>query len=135
MKEKFLTTIIERFYPATSKNVQQLMASNKLLEKLSAQVYSKLETTVQKYADIADRIKNSTRLLDAWRLKKYKGVSYYTIFITVAVLLYFLSPIDLFPDFIPVIGGLDDLLLLNYLLKTIDAEIENFLEWENLQTT
>jgi uncharacterized membrane protein YkvA (DUF1232 family) len=43
------------------------------------------------------------------------------------------SPLDLIPDFIPVIGGLDDLLLLRYLLKIIDKEIDKFTTWEKLQ--
>ena len=52
------------------------------------------------------------------------------VFLSVAILLYFVSPIDLIPDFIPLIGGLDDVLLLGFLIKIIDKEIERFLTWE-----
>jgi uncharacterized membrane protein YkvA (DUF1232 family) len=36
---------------------------------------------------------------------------------------YLLSPIDLIPDFIPVIGQLDDLLLLAWLTKYVRSNI------------
>ena len=71
-----------------------------------------------------------TRLTKAWRNKEYTDVSYATVFLSVAILLYFVSPIDLIPDFIPLIGGLDDVLLLGFLIKIIDKEIERFLTWE-----
>jgi uncharacterized membrane protein YkvA (DUF1232 family) len=71
-----------------------------------------------------------TRLTKAWRNKEYTEVSYVTVFLSVAILLYFVSPIDLVPDFIPIVGGLDDVLLLGFLLKMIDKEIERFLTWE-----
>jgi len=133
MQEKFLTSIIHKFYPQTAEKIQELISSNILLEKLSVNVYEKLESAVQKYADIASRIKHIANMVEAWRLKQYDGISTYAIFICIAILLYFVSPIDLFPDFIPIIGGLDDLLLLNYLLKVVDKEIEKFTTWQTAQ--
>ena len=101
-----------------------------LLEKLAVAVYEKIESSVQKYADIASLLNVLTRLTKAWRNKEYTEVSYVTVFLSVAILLYFVSPIDLVPDFIPIVGGLDDVLLLGFLLKMIDKEIERFLTWE-----
>ncbi len=137
MKASFLTSTIERFYPLTAIKIQELIASNSLFEKLAKRVYRKVESAVQKYADIAERLKVITRMVQAWRNQTYKNISNTTIFLSVAILLYFVNPIDLFPDFIPIIGGLDDAILLSYLLKIIDKEIEKFLAWEienNLQT-
>lgn len=37
----------------------------------------------------------------------------------VVLLLYIISPIDLIPDFIPVIGQLDDLIVVGLLIKQI----------------
>ena len=130
MKSSFLTALLFRYYPITSDKVQALIKSNVLLEKLLIKVYKAVDNSVQKYADIAERLKVTTRMVDAWRNKHYKNISYSTIFISVLILLYFVSPIDLLPDFIPVIGGLDDAILLTYLLKLIDKEIERFMAWE-----
>lgn len=130
MTASFLTSVIQQYYPATAEKIKILIESNVLLEKLAVAVYEKIESSVQKYADIASRLNVLTRLTKAWRNKEYTEVSYVTVFLSVAILLYFVSPIDLMPDFIPIVGGLDDVLLLGFLLKMIDKEIERFLTWE-----
>jgi hypothetical protein len=48
----------------------------------------------------------------------------------IAVIIYFLSPIDFVPDFIPVIGLLDDAALLAWFMTSIKAEMDKFEEWE-----
>lgn len=135
MEASLLTVIIRRYYPQTATNVQVLVASNSLLEKLSEKVYQKAEQAVQNYADTAARIKTVTRMLKAWRKKEYRNIDKSSIFIAIVILLYYVNPIDLIPDFIPVIGGLDDLILLGFLLKVIDKEIEKFTTWEQQQAT
>lgn len=134
MKTSFLTGWLQRFYPETSLKVQDVLASSVLLEKTAHAVYSKLENYVQRYADVAARIKDVTRLLDAWRNKGYEGVSYSTLFICTFVLLYVVSPVDIVPEFIPFIGGLDDILLIGWMLKTIDSELVKFRAWEQAQS-
>jgi uncharacterized membrane protein YkvA (DUF1232 family) len=130
MTASFLTSVIQQYYPATAEKIRILIESNVLLEKLAVAVYERMESSVQKYADIASRLGVLARLTKAWRNKKYTEVSYVTVFLSVAILLYFVSPIDLVPDFIPLVGGLDDVLLLGFLLKIIDKEIERFQAWE-----
>jgi uncharacterized membrane protein YkvA (DUF1232 family) len=130
MTASFLTSVIQQYYPATAEKIRILIQSNVLLEKLAVAVYERMESSVQKYADIASRLGVLARLTKAWRNKKYTEVSYVTVFLSVAILLYFVSPIDLVPDFIPLVGGLDDVLLLGFLLKIIDKEIERFQAWE-----
>jgi uncharacterized membrane protein YkvA (DUF1232 family) len=61
---------------------------------------------------------------------EYTGLPTPTIVAAVAVLIYFLSPIDLIPDFIPVIGLLDDVALLAWFTTKLKEEMDNFLAWE-----
>lgn len=133
MEASFLSSLIERYYPLTSEKVLALIESNVLLERAAKRAYQRIEKWVQEYADIAERIRVIIRMIDAWREKRYRETSYVTIFLAAAILLYFISPIDLIPDFIPLIGRLDDLILLAYLLKVIDKEIEKFKAWEMAQ--
>ena len=86
------------------------MADNKLLDKL------KIKAKELKY--------NLSALYLAYKRKDVPIMAKILIIITVG---YALSPIDLIPDFIPIIGYLDDLIILPFLiflsLKLIPKEI------------
>lgn len=51
-------------------------------------------------------------LLAAWKLMRHPQTPRVAKWVAFAVIAYAVSPIDLIPDFIPVLGMLDDLLLL-----------------------
>ena len=70
------------------------------------------------------------RLIRAWAGGHYRGVSPFTVVSGVAVLLYVISPIDLVPDFIPVLGFMDDLSLMAWFIGKFRDEIQLFQEWE-----
>lgn len=61
---------------------------------------------------------------------EYTGLPTPTVVAAVAVLIYFLSPIDLIPDFIPVIGLLDDVALLAWFTTKLKEEMDHFVAWE-----
>jgi uncharacterized membrane protein YkvA (DUF1232 family) len=51
------------------------------------------------------------QLLALWKLFRHEATPWFVKAIAVAVVAYAVSPIDLIPDFIPVLGQLDDLIL------------------------
>jgi uncharacterized membrane protein YkvA (DUF1232 family) len=59
----------------------------------------------------SNRAQLATRLLALWKLMRHRDTPRAPKVIAVLVLAYALSPIDLIPDFIPVLGLLDDLIL------------------------
>lgn len=60
----------------------------------------------------ANRARLGIYLLALWKLFKHPDTPRAPRWIAIAVVAYALSPIDLIPDFIPVLGQLDDLILL-----------------------
>ncbi|MFJ7145542.1 YkvA family protein [Pseudomonas protegens] len=83
------------------------------------------------------KVKEDLRLLQAlclayWR-GEYRAVSPKALLSVVAGLMYFLSPVDAIPDFIPVLGMLDDIAVLAWLMKTLDDELGAFSAWRNRQ--
>ena len=70
------------------------------------------------------------RLVRQYISGEYRLVNTSTIVSGLAVLLYVLSPIDLVPDFIPVLGFLDDLSLVSWFVTKFQEEITRFKEWE-----
>jgi len=59
----------------------------------------------------------------------YRDVTRKSIVIVIAVLLYFIMPFDLVPDFIPGLGYLDDITLIGWLFSTLSKELVLFEEW------
>ena len=49
------------------------------------------------------------------------------------VLVYLISPLDIIPDWLPVIGVFDDLALLAFAIPMLIAEAEKFVAWEASQ--
>ena len=48
-------------------------------------------------------------------------------------LVYFLSPIDVVPDFVPVLGFIDDIFVLNLVYKQVLKDLEEYKIWKDGQ--
>lgn len=62
---------------------------------------------------------------------KYRGIPLASIITITAALLYFLSPIDLIPDFIPVIGYIDDVAVVLLAIEAVHNDLQTYKEWKN----
>ena len=76
-----------------------------------------------------------TRLLKAYASGEYRLLPWKTLIRVIAVLIYFVSPIDILPDFLPIIGLTDDIALMLWLFSGMGDDIEKFRQWENQATT
>ncbi len=70
------------------------------------------------------------RLIRAWDSGKYRDVPWQTIVLAIAAVVYFVNPFDLIPDFIPVIGYIDDATVIGFVIASISSTIANFRDWE-----
>ena len=81
-------------------------------------------------ARVWDDVQTAIRLARAWGRRDYRGVDRRTIALIVGGLLYFVSPIDAIVDAIPVLGLVDDVAVLGWVLGQVRAELDGFREWE-----
>ncbi len=75
-------------------------------------------------------IKIFIELLKDFVSGKYRKIPWFTIAAIVVALLYVLNPMDLVPDFIPVIGQLDDAVVIAVCIKLVKEDIENYKNWK-----
>lgn len=99
------------------------------LLKRSIVHFRKYDSLQEFTTEVKEQFERIVRMVRAYAKGEYRGLSTGNIALSIAALLYILSPLDLIPDFI--VGGmLDDIALLTWLYGNISEEIEQFLQWE-----
>lgn len=83
-----------------------------------------------KLGDAWDKLQLFFELVKSYSKGEYKNVSTRTIITVVGALLYFVSPLDLVPDFIIGLGLLDDAAVIGYTVKKISKELDDFSAWK-----
>ena len=71
-----------------------------------------------------------SRMVKAYFTGEYKIIPWGSIVKIIAVLIYFISPIDVIPDILPFIGLTDDLALTMWLFSSLKEDLKNFEVWE-----
>jgi uncharacterized membrane protein YkvA (DUF1232 family) len=69
-------------------------------------------------------------LVKAYSKGEYRQVTKSTIITVIGAILYFVSPIDLVPDFIAGLGILDDAAVIGFTLKKVSSELDEFKKWK-----
>ena len=70
------------------------------------------------------------RLLQAYIRHEYTRIPWGSIVLVVVAIVYFVSPFDLIPDWIPFAGFIDDAAVIGFVLKQINTDLDQFLQWE-----
>lgn len=127
--ERILKSVFYR--QASGKAGRYVANSNRMLELLR-QVALRIQSigVVGGISGVRAQLLTLMRLVRAYATGEYRDVSMKSLVSVLAVLIYFVSPIDLIPDFLPVIGVTDDVALVLWLFKSINEEITHFGEWE-----
>ncbi len=70
------------------------------------------------------------RLIRDYHRAEYRDLSEANLLIIVAAILYFVSPFDVIPDWVPVLGHIDDAFVISLALKSVRADLDTFMAWE-----
>ncbi|MGO1752037.1 MAG: YkvA family protein [Psychroflexus sp.] len=82
---------------------------------------------------LKEDVKTLLRMLLDYKNGHYKDLPWKTVSAIAFSLLYILNPLDLVPDFIPFLGYLDDITIVNFALKFIGDDIESYRAWAKEQ--
>lgn len=71
------------------------------------------------------------RMLRDWATHRYRDVPRRTLVAAAAGLIYFLNPLDMLPDFLPVLGLADDAAVLAWIIHQVRRDLDAYRAWES----
>ena len=115
--QKDIDEKFESFTSYSEDDAQKVMDNQEKIERIAT------NPTLHKYLN---DVKLYFQMLGDIFTGKYKKVPFGTIAAIVGTLLYVLSPVDLIPDVIPVVGYLDDAAILAACLNFTRFDVEEY---------
>ncbi len=108
--------------------------SKRLLDEAMKKAKNK-EKPTGPLADLWKNLQTVFRLLQAYFSRQYTAIPWGSIVLIVGSVIYFVSPIDLMPDIIPLSGFIDDAAVLMFVLAQLKADLDRFAQWEAEKNT
>ncbi|MEO5976233.1 MAG: YkvA family protein [Chryseolinea sp.] len=127
-----------RFFEIALQQASRLAGKSSRIMVLLTRLGSKMGTvnwTVDRQVQVREKFFTVGRLAKAYALGHYRDVPWRAMLALLAAVIYFLNPLDLIPDIIPVFGLTDDFAVLIWVYNAVGEEIEKFLLWEESKST
>ncbi len=123
--------MIEKAKALFGKQVDAIVRQEQKVVELVQNVGAKLSKLAKnpKVKKLTEPIHIFIRMIRAHFTGEHK-MSLSTLGLVVLAMVYFLSPIDLIPDFLGFFGFADDLSVVLAVYAKVKDEVEGFLEWE-----
>ena len=104
------------------------------VEKKYDDLFKNKKTSVlsKKLSEIKEYVPLLISLVNSYLKKEYREIPIGTIIAVVATLIYFFSPIDIFPDYIPGIGYVDDAAVIAGCVLLLKYDLDEYKRWKTL---
>ena len=101
------------------------------LQKLVEDAVGKISITPRgPFAETWPYLMAMIRLIRDYTRAEYRDVSESNLVTIIAALIYFVSPFDVIPDWVPILGHIDDAFVVSLALKTVRGDLDTFMAWE-----
>ena len=100
--------------------------------RVAKQAYRRLAASGDGNAlgQVSEEARTLIRMVSAYARGEYRRVPVKSAVYAIGALVYFLSPLDLVPDFIPIIGLLDDAAIVAAVVTSLAKDLDAFRAWE-----
>ncbi len=127
--EDNLKELFKRFSSSKTK-ASELMEDKEKTKKKLNEAYVKASKNKENMGSIWDQFQILLSLAKDYFNGSYKDISKNSILAIIAGMLYFLSPVDLIPDFILGFGLIDDVFILGLVIKQVSLDIQKYQKWK-----
>ncbi|MGF1636428.1 MAG: YkvA family protein [Cyclobacteriaceae bacterium] len=100
-----------------------------LIDRVSERI-DNFDSTKGRLNEFLFKVQTFIRMIRAYIKGHYRDIPWKSMLLITAALLYFLTPFDIIPDFIPVIGLVDDVSIVLWVFKSLNDDISKFLNYE-----
>jgi uncharacterized membrane protein YkvA (DUF1232 family) len=121
------------FFASARQRAAAYLGEPRKLRSLVDRAAHMLGRRLEPLSERREALAASLRLLRAWSGGRYRDIPTASLVSIVAALIYFVTPVDLVPDFILSIGLVDDAALLGWVLSSVRRDIDRFTAWERKQ--
>lgn len=118
----------EELFAGKRREAEKMVERPDKVEHLLKRLESKLRS-VPKLGGTLATVPQLGMLINSWIRGDYREIPIGSIVAALAAVIYFVSPIDLIPDAIPVIGHLDDAGVVGFVLHMIKTDLDEYMEW------
>jgi uncharacterized membrane protein YkvA (DUF1232 family) len=120
------------YFNANFRKASRLSQNSTGVLKLLRAAFQKMQEKdgSQIFKSVKGKVLMLAKLLTCYAKGDYRDIELKNLVIIIAAFLYFISPIDLLPDFLPAVGFTDDIALLTFVYGSIKQELEKFELWE-----
>lgn len=122
-----------RFFKKAKERARSIAGDGEQLNELVSASKEKLHSLNfenSRISKLGNHLRVMLRMIQAYVNGSYRDVPWKSILAFVAGVVYFMMPIDLMPDFIPLTGLLDDFTVIMLITGAFQQDIEEFLLWE-----
>lgn len=109
-----------------------MLSDPEATKKLLASAESKMKKP-SPLDEVVEELKAFLRLVRAYIDGDYRAISWESLVLIVAGIIYVVSPLDAIPDFLLPLGLIDDAAVVVFVMGAVVAEVEDFIEWEKAQ--
>jgi uncharacterized membrane protein YkvA (DUF1232 family) len=125
-EEEILEKIEKQNADVTPEKVDEVIVHEKEIEKKNKKLRK------DKFGKLYNQVKLALQMLKDYKAKRYTEVPWRSIGLLSVGILYFLNPMDLMPDIIPILGLTDDAIALAAIFKSIQSDLRLYCQWRGL---
>lgn len=125
-----VTEKFEKGYKKYENTAREYLKRPEQTDSLLKDATKKAEDRKGSFTDIWDKLQLLFELVGAWRKGEYRKIPAGSIITIIAAIIYFVSPIDLVPDFLAGLGIVDDAAVIGFVLKQLSADLDKFKYWK-----
>ncbi len=131
ISEARATNLLQSGYARAEETIRDGDKIEELLRRAEESLKSVRVAGFQQIAEAVSYVPVFISLVRAYIKGTYRDVPVGSIIAVVSALIYFVSPIDLVPDVIPVLGKLDDAGVILVCLKLVQNDLDAYIAWRD----